>query len=156
MQLGKLIALYDDNHITIDGDTAVSFTEDVVKRFEAYGWHVQIVSDGDHDMQSIQQAIEKAKTVTDKPSLIKVHTTIGFGSLNEGQEKVHGAALERKCNTLFHATLYIDHQSIIADDIRQLKQKFGFNPDEKYVVPPEVSGYQAGYINVYIHVCFLL
>ncbi|KAI7882472.1 transketolase [Lichtheimia hyalospora FSU 10163] len=119
LQLGKLIALYDDNHITIDGDTAVSFTEDVVKRFEAYGWHVQIVSDGDHNMQSIQQAIEKAKTVTDKPSLIKVHTTIGFGSLNEGQEKVHGAPLE-------------------PDDIRQVKEKFGFNPDEKYVVPPEV------------------
>lgn len=96
LQLGKLIALYDDNHITIDGDTAVSFTEDVVKRFEAYGWHVQIVSDGDHNMQSIQQAIEKAKTVTDKPSLIKVHTTIGFGSLNQGEEKVHGAPLERK------------------------------------------------------------
>lgn len=98
LQLGKLIALYDDNHITIDGDTAVSFTEDVVKRFEAYGWHVQIVSDGDHNLQSIQQAIEKAKSVTDKPSLIKVQTTIGFGSLNQGEEKVHGAPLERKCN----------------------------------------------------------
>lgn len=93
-------------------------------------------------MQSIQQAIEKAKTVTDKPSLIKVHTTIGFGSLNQGEEKVHGAPLERKYPNRFIciALQYIDPISIAADDIRQVKEKFGFNPDEKYVVPPEVSG----------------
>ena len=81
--LGKLIALYDDNHITIDGNTAVSFTEDVLKRYEAYGWHVQHVADGNHDIEAIHQAIEAAKAVTDKPSLIKVTTTIGFGSPNK-------------------------------------------------------------------------
>jgi transketolase len=77
LQLGKLIVLYDDNKITIDGDTAFSFTEDVNKRFDAYGWHTQTVSDGDHDLDAIKKAIEAAQKVTDKPSLIKVRTTIG-------------------------------------------------------------------------------
>lgn len=92
--LGKLIALYDDNHITIDGDTAVSFTEDVLKRYEAYGWHVQHVADGNTDVAAITRAIEAAKAVTDKPSLIKVTTTIGYGSPNKANTAgVHGAAL---------------------------------------------------------------
>jgi transketolase len=92
--LGKLIALYDDNHITIDGDTAVSFTEDVLKRYEAYGWHVQHVADGNHDVEAIRQAIEAAKAVTDRPSMIKVTTTIGYGSPNKANTAgVHGAAL---------------------------------------------------------------
>jgi transketolase len=77
LKLGKLIALYDDNHITIDGDTTVSFTEDVIKRYEAYGWHTASVSDGDSDFASIEAAIKAAQQVTDKPSLIKVKTTIG-------------------------------------------------------------------------------
>ncbi|KAG0034503.1 Transketolase [Podila clonocystis] len=102
--------------ISIDGDTEVSFTEDVAKRFEAYGWHVQIVADGNHDLESIARAIEEAKKVTNKPSLIKVFTTIGFGSLNQGTEKVHGSPLK-------------------ADDIVQLKKAFGFNPEEHFVVP---------------------
>jgi transketolase len=92
--LGKLIALYDDNHITIDGNTAVSFTEDVMKRYEAYGWHVQHVADGNTDVEGIARAIEAAKAVTDKPSLIKVTTTIGYGSPNKADTAgVHGAAL---------------------------------------------------------------
>jgi transketolase len=92
--LGKLIALYDDNHITIDGDTGVSFTEDVMKRYEAYGWHVQHVADGNTDVEAITRAIEAAKAVTDKPSLIKVTTTIGYGSPNKANTAgVHGAAL---------------------------------------------------------------
>ncbi|CDM93332.1 MULTISPECIES: transketolase [Limnospira] len=92
--LGKLIAFYDDNHISIDGSTDISFTEDVAKRFEAYGWHVQHVADGNTDLEAIATAIEKAKAVTDKPSLIKVTTTIGFGSPNKANSHdVHGAAL---------------------------------------------------------------
>lgn len=92
--LGKLIALYDDNHISIDGSTDISFTEDVGKRFEAYGWHVQHVPNGNTDLQAIEDAIQKAKQVTDKPSFIKVTTTIGFGSPNKANTaKVHGAAL---------------------------------------------------------------
>ncbi len=92
--LGKLIALYDDNHITIDGNTGVSFTEDVMMRYEAYGWHVQHVEDGNTDVAAITKAIEAAKAVTDRPSLIKVTTTIGYGSPNKANTAgVHGAAL---------------------------------------------------------------
>ncbi len=92
--LGKLIALYDDNHITIDGDTAVSFTEDVLKRYEAYGWHTIHIADGNTDVAAIARAIEEAKAVTDRPSLIKVTTTIGYGSPNKANTAgVHGAAL---------------------------------------------------------------
>jgi len=72
--LGKLIALYDDNHITIDGDTSVSFTEDVLKRYESYGWHVQHVAEGNTDVDGIAKAILAAKAVSDKPSLIKITT----------------------------------------------------------------------------------
>ncbi|KAI8375705.1 transketolase [Choanephora cucurbitarum] len=118
-KLGKLVALYDDNAITIDGSTEVSFTEDVLKRFESYGWHTIVVADGDNDVAALQKAIEEAHAVTDKPTLIKVKTTIGYGSLNQGEEKVHGAPLSD-------------------DDIKQVKEKFGFNPEEKYTVPQEV------------------
>jgi transketolase len=92
--LGKLIALYDDNHISIDGHTDIAFTEDVSKRFEAYGWHVQHVENGNTDLGAIAEAIEKAKAVTDKPSMIKITTTIGYGSPNKADTAgVHGAAL---------------------------------------------------------------
>lgn len=92
--LGKLIALYDDNHISIDGSTDISFTEDVSKRFEAYGWHVLHVENGNTDLDAIAKAIEEAKSVTDRPSMIKVTTTIGYGSPNkQNTAGVHGAAL---------------------------------------------------------------
>ena len=72
----------------------VSFTEDVLKRYEAYGWHVQHVADGNHDVEGIRRAIEAAKAVTDKPSMIKITTTIGYGSPNKANTAgVHGAAL---------------------------------------------------------------
>ena len=94
LKLGKLIALYDDNHISIDGCTDISFTEDVAKRFEAYGWHVLHVENGNTDLEGIAKAIAAAKTVTDKPTLIKVTTTIGYGSPNKANTAgVHGAAL---------------------------------------------------------------
>lgn len=92
--LGKLIALYDDNHISIDGSTDIAFTEDVSKRFEAYGWHVLHVKDGNTDLDAIAAAIAEAKSVTDKPTMIKVTTTIGYGSPKKaGTAGVHGAAL---------------------------------------------------------------
>ncbi len=92
--LGKLIALYDDNHISIDGSTDVAFTEDVSLRFEAYGWHVLHVKDGNTDLDAIAKAIEEAKKVTDKPSMIKVTTTIGYGSPKKANTAgVHGSAL---------------------------------------------------------------
>ncbi|KAF7533846.1 hypothetical protein G7054_g6713 [Neopestalotiopsis clavispora] len=119
LQLGNLIAIYDDNHISIDGDTNCAFTEDVVKRYESYGWEVLIVSDGDNDLDSIEKAIAQAKQSKDKPTIIKLKTTIGFGSKNQGTHGVHGSPLK-------------------ADDIKQLKEKFGFNPEESFAVPQEV------------------
>jgi transketolase len=92
--LGKLIVLYDDNHISIDGSTDVAFTEDVSKRFEAYGWHTIHVKDGNTDLAGIEAAIAAAKAVTDKPTMIKVTTIIGYGSPNKsGTAGIHGAAL---------------------------------------------------------------
>ncbi|CRK30872.1 hypothetical protein VD0002_g726 [Verticillium dahliae] len=119
LQLGNLIAVWDDNHISIDGDTNVAFTEDVIKRYEAYGWHVVSVSDGDNDLEGIEAAFKKCQEVKDKPSLIALRTTIGFGSKQQGTHGVHGSPLK-------------------ADDIKQLKEKFGFNPDESFAVPQEV------------------
>ncbi len=93
LKLGKLIVLYDDNNITIDGGTDKSFTEDVGKRFEAYGWDVVSVRDG-NDLESISSAIEKARIDTTKPTLIKVKTVIGYGSPNKaGTSGVHGSPL---------------------------------------------------------------
>lgn len=92
--LGKLIALYDDNHISIDGHTDISFTEDVGARFEAYGWQVINVPNGNTDLPALEKAIADAKACTDKPTLIKVTTIIGFGSPNKGDSHdCHGAAL---------------------------------------------------------------
>ena len=92
--LGKLIAFYDDNSISIDGHTDISFTEDVTARYEALGWHTIHVKDGNTDLNAIRKAIDEAKAVTDKPTLIKVTTLIGYGSPNKANSHaVHGAAL---------------------------------------------------------------
>lgn len=91
--LGKVVYLYDDNHISIDGETELSFTEDRMKRFDAYGWHTQVVADG-NDLAAIEDAIHKAKAVTDRASIIAVRTIIGYGSPNKaGSHDVHGSAL---------------------------------------------------------------
>ena len=116
--------LYDDNLITIDGETELSFTEDVAARYAAYNWHVQIVADG-NDLVSLRAAVEGAKQVTDRPSLIKIRTIIGFGSKKQGTEATHGAPLG-------------------AADLASVKEKFGFNPAESFVVPDTVRAtYQA-------------
>lgn len=92
LRLGKLVVLYDDNDVTIDGPTNLSFTEDVMKRYEAYGWHVQKI-DG-HNYDEIRTAIAKAKSVTNQPSIIACKTVIGFGSPNKaGTSSVHGSPL---------------------------------------------------------------
>jgi transketolase len=117
--LGKLIALYDDNHISIDGSTDIAFTEDVSKRFEAYNWHVIEVKNGNTDTDAIAKAIEAAKAVTDKPSMIKITTTIGYGSPNKGNTAgVHGAALG-------------------ADEVALTRKELGWNY-EPFVVPQDV------------------
>lgn len=90
--LGKLVVLYDSNNICLDGKLNDSFTEDVLKRYEAYGWHVQRVEDG-NDIEKISKAIECAKNEINKPSIIEVKTIIGFGSKNQGTSSVHGAPL---------------------------------------------------------------
>jgi transketolase len=118
--LGSLIVLYDDNKITIDGSTSIAFTEDVGKRFDAYGWHVQHVEKGDDDVDAISRAIKNAQTVTDKPSIICLRTTIGFGSKKQGTHGVHGAPLGW-------------------DDIKYLKSKWGFDPEAQFTVDKRVS-----------------
>jgi len=117
--LGRLIVLYDDNKITIDGSTDLSFSEDVVKRYESYGWHVLTVADGDKDLEGLAKAIEEAKNVTDRPSLIKVRTTIGFGSKKAGSHDVHGSPLSE-------------------EDLADMKSKLGLDPTKKFHVPEEV------------------
>jgi len=117
LRLGKLIVLYDDNLISLDGPTELSYTEDVLKRFDAYHWHTQRVTDG-NDLQAIEAAIEAAKAVTDKPSLIAVRTVIGYGSPKAGTNKVHGEALG-------------------AADTAATKKYFGFPEDQSFYVPED-------------------
>ena len=88
--LGKLIVLYDDNNVTIDTKTNQTFSEDVLERYDAYHWHTQMVEDG-NDVEAITRAVETAKGVTDKPSLIAVRSVIGYGSEVEGTPKAHGS-----------------------------------------------------------------
>lgn len=92
MKLGKLIALYDSNDISLDGPTDKSFTENVGQRFEAYGWQHILVKDG-NDLEEISAAIEAAQKESNKPTLIEVKTILGFGAPNQGTNKVHGAPL---------------------------------------------------------------
>ena len=122
LQLGNLIYLYDDNHISIEGDTDITFNEDVGKRFEAYGWHVQTVTNG-NDLQGMADALLNAKMETQKPSLIKVRTEIGYGSPNKvNTAGAHGSPLG-------------------ADEVKLVKEFFGFDPDQSFVVPDDVLKY---------------
>ena len=90
--LGRIILIYDDNHVTIDGDISLSFTEDVNKRYEAYGWHVQTVADV-NDISALRNAIKNARDEEHRPSFIKVRTIIGYGSAKQGTGLVHGTPL---------------------------------------------------------------
>ena len=117
--LGNLIYFYDSNHITIEGDTDLAFEEDVSKRFEAYGWHVQNLPDI-NDLDSVSKAIKKAKKETDRPSLIKVRSIIGYGSPNKhNSAAAHGSPLGK-------------------DELRLVKENFGFDPDKDFIVSEEV------------------
>jgi transketolase len=122
LKLGHLIFIYDDNRITIEGDTSLAFNEDVTERFQSYGWHVQSVADG-NDTAAIATAINNAKKDTGRPSLIKVRTHIGFGSPNKvDTAAAHGSALGK-------------------EEVRLVKENFGFDPDESFVVPGKVLAY---------------
>jgi transketolase len=115
--LGKLIVLYDDNLVSLDGPTELSFTEDVTKRFEAYHWHVQHVADG-NDLVAIEAAILAAKAETAKPSLIRVRTVIGYGSPKAGTNKVHGEAMGPEAT-------------------KATKKNLGWPEDKSFYVPDE-------------------
>jgi len=111
--LGKLIAFWDDNGISIDGHVEGWFTDDTPKRFESYGWHVIPAVDG-HDPEAVQNAIELAKSMTDKPTMICCKTTIGFGSPNKaGTHACHGAALGQDEINLTKAALGWDHEAFV-------------------------------------------
>ena len=118
LKLGKLIGFYDDNHITIDGSTDLAFSDDTAKRFEAYGWHVQRIADG-NDLDAIDSAITQAKRVTDRSSLIIVRTHIGWGSPHkQDTAEAHGAPLG-------------------ADEVKATKQNLGWPSLEPFYVPDE-------------------
>jgi len=115
--LGKLVYLYDSNRVSLDGPLALSFSEDVAKRYEAYGWHVQRVEDGDRDLEAIDAALRAARAETKRPSLIIVNTTIGFGSPNkQGTSKAHGAPLG-------------------ADEVKATKRALGCDPERSFDLP---------------------
>jgi transketolase len=118
-QLGNIILFYDDNHISIEDDTAIAFSEDVVKRYDAYGWHTQRVDSGE-DVVALEAAIKKAQDVTDKPSFIAVRTIIGWPApTKQNTGAAHGSALGE-------------------DEIRKTKEILGFDPDAHFAVDPEV------------------
>ncbi|MDQ1730287.1 MAG: transketolase [Pseudonocardiales bacterium] len=121
-QLGNLIMFWDDNHISIEDDTDVAFSEEVLKRYEAYGWHVQRVDSGE-DVVALEQAIEAAKAETDRPSFIAVRTIIGWPAPNkQNTGKAHGSALGE-------------------DEVRATKEILGFSPDVHFAVDAEVIGH---------------
>jgi transketolase len=121
LKLGKLIFLYDDNKISLDGPTSMAFTEDVAQRFEAYGWHVQRITDGNTDIDGIDKALAAARAETGKPSIILVRTTIGFGSPNKANtSEVHGSPLG-------------------AEEVKLTKKALGWDPDKSFFVPEEAA-----------------
>ena len=122
-ELGNLIVIYDDNRISIEGDTHVAFTENVSARYEAYGWHVEEVSassDGSVDIKALDAAIERAKQETNRPSLIRLHTIIAWPAPKaQGTAKSHGSALGD-------------------EEISATKVALGLNPEEKFAMPAEI------------------
>ncbi len=118
LELGNLIYLYDDNYVTIDGTTNITFTDDRAARFEAMNWHVQMVEDG-NDLAAIEQAIAEAQTVKDKPSIIVTKTIIGYGMPSEGTSDAHSDAPGE-------------------DAVKETKRNLGWDEDKTFFVPEEV------------------
>ena len=131
-KLGNLVVLYDSNQISIEDDTKIAFTEDLEKRYEAYGWHVQVVNwhkTGSYveDLHELYAAIENAKKVSDKPSLITIRTIIGWPCpTKQNSGKVHGSALG-------------------AEELANLKTVLGFDPEKSFDVSDEVVNYTRGF-----------
>ncbi|KUL68424.1 MULTISPECIES: transketolase [unclassified Streptomyces] len=128
-KLGNLILLWDDNHISIEGDTETAVSEDTVRRYEAYGWHVQRVApkpDGDLDPNAIYDAIEEAKKVTDRPSFIAMRSIIAWPAPNaQNTEAAHGSALGD-------------------DEVAATKRVLGFDPEKTFEVSDEVLAHTRG------------
>lgn len=124
--LGRLIYLYDSNQITIEGDTDLAFTEDVGKRFEAYGWHVQGAFDA-NDLNAIDEAIKKAKEVKDRPSLIICSSKIGYGSPVEGHADAHGKPLGE-------------------EGVKATKEKLDWPEKPKFHIPEEAVEHFGGHV----------
>ena len=119
--LDNLIVIYDDNHISIDGDTKLAFTEDVAQRYKAYGWRVIVVDGDGTDLAAIEKAVKQAKREKNRPTIIKLRTHIAYGSPNKQDTAgSHGAPLGE-------------------DEIRLTKEKFGWDPDKNFYVPEEVK-----------------
>jgi transketolase len=128
LKLDNLIVVYDDNHISIDGNTALSFDEDVAKRYEAYGWFVQTVGGDGNDMNAFRAAIGAARKEKDRPSLIKLRTHIGYGSPHrQDTPEAHG-------------------QPLGDDEVALTKRRYGWDPEKKFYVPPEVAEYMHGQV----------
>ena len=117
LKLGKLIYLYDDNNVTIEGFTNLAFSEDVPRRFESYGWHTQTIADG-NDLDEIELAIKTAQSITDAPSLISIKTTIGYGMPTQGTRKAHSDAPGE-------------------DAVRETKRHLGWPEDKQFYIPDE-------------------
>jgi transketolase len=122
LKLGKLVWLYDDNRISLDGPTSLHFSEDVAKRFDAYGWHVQKVEHGDTDVDAIDKAIAAAKADA-RPSLIMVHTTIGFGSPHKANtSEAHGSPLG-------------------PEEVKLTKIALGWDPEKQFYIPDQARAH---------------
>src|ERR671916_729006 len=117
LKLGRLIYFYDDNRVTIEGFTNLAFTENVPQRFEAYGWHTSTVEDG-NDLEAIERAIRDAQSVTDRPSLISIKTTIGYGMPTAGTRKAHSDAPGQEA-------------------VRETKRHLGWPEDKTFYIPDE-------------------
>ncbi len=128
LQLGKLIALYDDNKISLAAKTEVTFTEDVVARFEAYGWHVQFIDvDRGNDVETIDRAIADAKSQTGRPSFIAIRSHIGYGSPKQDSFKAHGEPLG-------------------PDDVKATKENLGWPVEPDFYVPDDVLAFYRSFI----------
>ncbi|MCB9287361.1 MAG: transketolase [Lewinellaceae bacterium] len=118
--LGKLICLYDDNHISIEGNTSLTYSDDVARRFEAYGWHVQNLGDKGNSLEAISDAFRQARQATGKPSMILLRTHIGYGAPNkQDTPEVHGSPLGE-------------------EEVKRTKAFYGWPEEETFLVPAEV------------------
>ncbi|MGW2324666.1 transketolase [Streptomyces sp. NPDC001700] len=131
-KLGNIVALYDDNHISIEGDTATALSEDVLKRYEAYGWHVQRIeqaASGDFDIEQLYAALKAAQDETERPSIIAARTIIAWPAPNaQNTEASHGSALG-------------------ADEVAATKRVLGFDPEQHFQVDTEVINHTRGLVD---------